>query len=465
MLVEVGGKTVLVDGAHPGDEVGDDRHPGIPDQLSQLLGQAGPPYAVDLLIISHAHDDHIGCLPKLVADDVLRARWALVCDPDLGWGRPVDGARRHDGLPDAAAAVVAGLREEPRKRATDEELRAFLTDARSLEDRYRALLDQLKAAGTRVVRHGRDSPTSLERAFKPTGLKILGPSKDQLVLCADVIQRRQDSAARIAEDALRVDAEIGAVELYRMLDSEDAVDIARSGPAVNLQSIVVTFEVGGRRLLLAGDMQLADPQINDAALAREVERLRSRIAASAPYRFVKLSHHGSDNAFSEDVLRDLGATKAFGICAGENSTAHPNPDVLKLLADHRPKLTWARTDHNGLVTVELGGGRAKFTATRGRLDDPRPNASDIEPAPPERAETSGAGAVSTATADGGCHRGDHPHPEREHARDRVDRGRTRLAGADDGRRQWRITAAARERETVAPAAVRLTRAGSRPEHR
>jgi beta-lactamase superfamily II metal-dependent hydrolase len=385
LLLEVAGKTVLVDGAHPGDDVGDDRHPSIPLQLADLLGQQDPPYTVDLLIVSHAHDDHIGCLPKLVRDDVVRARWALVSDPDLGWGRPVDDAGGRHGLPDAAAEVVAGLREEPRKRVTDGELRAFLIDARSLEDRYRAMLDQLQSAGTHVVRHGRDTPTSLKRAFKSAGLQILGPSEDQLVICADVIDRRQDSAARIAQDALRVDAALDSAELYRMLNSGDfvdAIDMARSGPAVNLQSIVVSFEVDGRRLLLAGDMQLADPQISDARLEQEITELRSRIAAGAPYRFVKLSHHGSDNALSAEILADLGKTKTFGICAGEGSTAHPNADVLELLHHHTPKLTWARTDHNGLVTVDLARTQPKFTLTRGRLDDPRPNASDVEPVPP-----------------------------------------------------------------------------------
>src|SRR5262245_40546595 len=135
LLLDVAGKIVLVDGAHPGDETGDDRHPGIPDQIGDLLGIDKPPYTVDLLIVSHAHDDHIGCLPKLVADAVVRARWALVADPDLGWGRPADDARGGPGLPDAAAEVVAGLREEPRKRVTDDQLRSFLTDARTLEDR------------------------------------------------------------------------------------------------------------------------------------------------------------------------------------------------------------------------------------------------------------------------------------------------------------------------------------------
>jgi len=77
VLVEVAGKTVLVDGAHPGDDVGDERHPGIPQQLGRLLGATRPPYTVDLLIVSHAHDDHIGCLPKHVGDGTLQARWAL----------------------------------------------------------------------------------------------------------------------------------------------------------------------------------------------------------------------------------------------------------------------------------------------------------------------------------------------------------------------------------------------------
>lgn len=87
VLCKFGNKTILIDGAHPADAEGKGGHPSIPDQLGKLLDQE-PPYRVSLLIVSHAHQDHIGCLPKLVQDDLLRPDWALIVDPELGWGGP-----------------------------------------------------------------------------------------------------------------------------------------------------------------------------------------------------------------------------------------------------------------------------------------------------------------------------------------------------------------------------------------
>jgi len=123
-------------------------------------------------------------------------------------------------------------------------------------------------------------------------------------------------------------------------------------------------------------MQLEDPQVANPTIAHEIEDLRARIANDAPYSFVKLSHHGSDNAFSESLLNELGGSRTFGICAGENSTKHPHRETLALLDDHQPALTWVRTDHNGLVSIDLSGAKPKFEPTRGKLNDPRPNAVD-----------------------------------------------------------------------------------------
>jgi hypothetical protein len=75
--------------------------------------------------------------------------------------------------------------------------------------------------------------------------------------------------------------------------------------------------------------------------------MRRAIADDGPYSFVKLSHHGSDNAFSEAILQELGDTALYGICAGEHSEKHPNAAVLKALNTHRNDIPWARTDRNG----------------------------------------------------------------------------------------------------------------------
>ena len=83
ILYEFGEVSVLIDGGHSNDaEI-------ILPQLQQLLNQS-PAVHVSLIIVTHPHDDHIGCLPRLVAEDKLTADWALLTDPQHRWGNPGD---------------------------------------------------------------------------------------------------------------------------------------------------------------------------------------------------------------------------------------------------------------------------------------------------------------------------------------------------------------------------------------
>jgi hypothetical protein len=269
---------------------------------------------------------------------------------------------------------------------TDEAtLEQFLADGVTLESRYETMLAKLEGAETRVRRLGRDDVDDLVAEFADIGLRILGPTQTQLELCADEIAEAIDANFAVVSDMLGAVDAPGEADAYRRLTSGglDALDAEkRPGPAINLQSIVTRFEHDGAKVLFAGDMQFADPQVGGSGLAEQVHQLRGRIADDAPFDLVKLSHHGSDNAFSAEVLQELGNTRAFGICAGESSTHHPNPAVLRLLDQNRGRLRWVRTDHNGLSTVSFPGGHARLRPTTGRVSDPRPNVPDVrEPEP------------------------------------------------------------------------------------
>jgi hypothetical protein len=149
------------------------------------------------------------------------------------------------------------------------------------------------------------------------------------------------------------------VEIYRsiMEGAVDALDAAKGRPGnfVNLQSSVIRFNVGGKKFLFGGDMQFVKPGTSDEVITAEVKRMRQVITDGTPYAFVKLCHHGSDNAFNEPFLTaDVAGTKFLGICCGPESEVHPNKATLDVLRKHKNEITWLRTDKNGQCTFTFG---------------------------------------------------------------------------------------------------------------
>ncbi|MCI0611851.1 MBL fold metallo-hydrolase [bacterium] len=389
VLIEFDNTTVLIDGAHPGDHDGSPGHDSIPAQLKAIL-EHDPPFQISLLIVTHAHEDHIGCLPKLVEDGIVKADWALAVDPDLGWGIGVDSLPP-DPMSPKVKRLVAALREEPRTEGTDDQtLQQFLIDVVNLETKYRNMLTKLKNQGTKVVHFGQDDPAELVAAFQQIGLKILGPAQSQVLKCAELIAGITHDAIRIVSDLFQQDANRDPVSTYRELieGGLDSLDVSRPGPPINLQSIVTQFEYQGKKLLFAGDMQFADPQVSNDFVKTKVQELRDKIQQEAPYDFVKLSHHGSDNAFDQEIFVELGQTPLFGICAGENSTKHPHVDTLNILKANQDHIQWVRTDHNRLSTISFVDQNApQIEVEEGDINDPVPNSVDLPGATTEEEET------------------------------------------------------------------------------
>jgi beta-lactamase superfamily II metal-dependent hydrolase len=385
IVCRLNGKTIWIDAAHPGDV----------DLLESQLGTifpGDPPYPIDLLVVTHCHLDHIGCLPELLSEGILEVKAALVADEKLGFPLKAGlGADVTPGTPELAGAlqlVLAGLREEAPDLASDWELASFLADAATQYSRYLEALHSLESAGVKVVRYGKDSEPfkQLASQVEPWGLTVLGPTIEHLLLCSDELLRLQSKAAKDLVGTFASDAAPSPVSLFRRYLAEtsrpggpaaDALaalpflaDKAGSGACLNDHSIVLKLEARGQRALLSGDQQFAKaevPGLDDlmSALVDTVER-------AGPYAFWKTSHHTSYNGVDERVLRAVGA-QSLGHSGGLNDPKHPDPSVLVKLADFHPSLTWARTDRNGLIHVSLSEQGVKMTIRKGRLNDGRRN--------------------------------------------------------------------------------------------
>lgn len=271
------------------------------------------------------------------------------------------------------------------------------------------MLETLAGNGTRVVRYGREDPrqsadlAALLAAFASVGLEVLGPTRSHLLACA----RRIAAAGRDAVDAigarLERDSGLDLAALWRELRARpgaagsDAADGGFSlGAAINDQSLVLSLAVGDRRVLLTGDMQLAQPGF--PAVEAEVAELRARIAAAAPYALVKLAHHGARNAVDPGVLRETGAT-LFAISGGYGSALHPHPETLAALATAQPPVIWYRTDRNGLVSVDLSRPETEVGWSRGETSETglNPDAEDL-PAGPAAVTITPSEAVTRVVA-------------------------------------------------------------------
>ncbi len=378
LLVQLSdGRTILVDGGNPSSFNGTGLQSSIPEQLESLLGP--PPFHVSLLIVTHAHKDHIGCLPKLVTLGKLTADWVLAADPDLGWGNDLGGdALSADAAP-TVQAVFALLREDADfSRLTDSELEDAAADALDLQGKYRQMLDDLEGHGSQVIRYiGRAEAAPVIEEFAGVGLQILGPSELQLLRCAQAIEDVGRDWIQSLGNSFRSDAPQSLGTWYRQLVvATDAAD-GSVGAAVNNQSLVLLIEDQGVKLLLTADMQLAGPQVS--GIDAEMQALRQRIHDRAPFEFVKIAHHGSHNAFDAEVLQELGDTVNFAISTGRDSKKHPHPGVLQLLQSHTNDLLWLRTDHNGHCTFDFSNENPTYAHERGSANDSQPNAVDVVP--------------------------------------------------------------------------------------
>ncbi len=162
-------KRILIDGAHKGDSA------LLLKQFKSIFNQDSP-FHFDLLVVTHLHDDHIGCLPELVKEGEITASKCLLMNPDFRWSPGAIDNGPADGFLDA-------LLEEDRSFLSDKELEEFLDGSAKLVDRYKEMIQTLTDNSSEVMLfNGVDANDyrELEDEFKSLGMKILGPTRNHL---------------------------------------------------------------------------------------------------------------------------------------------------------------------------------------------------------------------------------------------------------------------------------------------
>ena len=355
ILITNGDRKILIDGGHPSDGN------SIRMQLKKLLRQ-DPPFEVDLLVVTHCHSDHIGCLPDLIKIEDLKPKKALLADEKLGFGSLQSD---EDAVSDAAQTLNVALDEEDHSDLDGEELDQFLYDAANLQSKYHDMVKQLKSTlgdDAMIFTGIEDGYEDLEKEFKDFGLKILGPTREHIKICASKLSKTKKSAS--TTDAGGIDPndfdELGAA--YKNLvsvqlnppagDVVDAEDMAGPGAAKNDQSIVIKVKAGNLSALLPGDMQFGKAEV--AGLNDLMSDLLTHVNEEGPYDFIKFAHHTSYNGLGDDgaVLEEwLKSTSLYAHSGGLRDPSHPDPNMLKFIKQNKEYLNFARTDRNGIITV------------------------------------------------------------------------------------------------------------------
>jgi beta-lactamase superfamily II metal-dependent hydrolase len=114
-----------------------------------------------------------------------------------------------------------------------------------------------------------------------------------------------------------------------------------SGREINDRSVVLLGTVGGRRILLTGDLE---DDVDPVLLARGLPRID----------LLKVAHHGSGTASSEALLDAIRPRLAAISVGADNTYGHPAAATISRLRGVGAIVE--RTDLDGAVTVSIGAG-------------------------------------------------------------------------------------------------------------
>ena len=122
----------------------------------------------------------------------------------------------------------------------------------------------------------------------------------------------------------------------------------------------MTVRHRGQRILLTGDMELADPTSRTARIEQGLLTLEGRIPKQRPFAVVKVPHHGSPQRAGSGGPRRSGGPGDSGqrcdLLRDHHRPGQRRPSRSRRVERYPcslPGAAWARTDRNGQTTLVL----------------------------------------------------------------------------------------------------------------
>jgi len=171
------------------------------------------------------------------------------------------------------------------------------------------------------------------RVFEP-GMR--GPGPGYAAWAAELASGGIESGRLAAGDRLTVDD--AQLEVLWPAPGAVPAEPADTGTGINNVSIVLLGETGGRRFLLAGDVE---EEIDPLILARGLPRVD----------VLKVAHHGSRTASTETFLDAVRPSVAVVSSGAGNPYGHPAPATIERLRELGTRVL--RTDLDGTVEIAI----------------------------------------------------------------------------------------------------------------
>jgi len=306
-------RLILIDAGPPGAW-----KKSVKPRLLQLRGEETTGPTIDLLMISHIDDDHVGGVLGLTRE--------MVKAHEEGDEAPYEVLELwHNAFEDlldddAAAATIATVTSSPSAAARDSSVLAAalptvgpggavvasVNQGRRLRDDAKKLGIGVNLDFSGLVR--RTDPETV-RSDAGLDLRVLGPTESRL----EDLRRKWDSVA------VKKSSATAASWLKLVADFVDQ-------SVFNLSSLVVLAEAAGGTMLLTGDARGDD--ILDGL--READLLED---GTLHVDLFKVPHHGSDRNVSTDFFRRV--TADHYVISANGRDDNPDRPMLKMLSDAR----------------------------------------------------------------------------------------------------------------------------------